>query len=243
MFRGMLYRGGLFRGYSMLGNGVLNVEDWKNYRSPFLLIADTGDDFMLNGILIDGGVGVVIKDPDYYEAAILDPAGELCLSHFCFWRNTVSMIEVVSEAMPVSNLQYRQQTNNRPSNMMFYHPTPIVGLLYNDSGLPTVNGVIANRSFYRHVESDIKIKILPKRTIQVFDDPVIWQAGYAKVVGNLVRPSVSNNHYYRCTVAGTTGVAEPAWPTTEGDTIADGTATWQCVVGTRELHYEQRVTS
>lgn len=227
----------------MLGNGVLNVEDWKNYRSPFLLIADTGNDFMLNGILIDGGVGVVIKDPGYYEAAILDPSGNISVSHFCFWRNTVSLIEIVSEAIPVSDLQYRQQTNNRSSNMMFYHPTPIIGLLYNESGLPEVSGVIANRSFYRQAESDVKTKILPRRTIQIFDDPVIWQSGYSKFAGNLVRPSVSSNCYYRCIVAGVTGTTEPFWPIIENDTVVDGTVVWQCVSGARELHYEQKVTS
>lgn len=41
-------------------------------------------------------------------------------------------------------------------------------------------------------------------------------------------PSCSNGYIYICTVHGTTGTTEPTWPTVIGNTVVDGTATWQC---------------
>ncbi len=53
-----------------------------------------------------------------------------------------------------------------------------------------------------------------------------WVIGTAYSVGDLVKPTTPNSHYYRCTVAGTSHAAtEPTWPT-NGSTVTDGTATW-----------------
>lgn len=87
------------------------------------------------------------------------------------------------------------------------------------------------------------VRILPSRHVHIYDDPVIWQASYPKQIGYLVRPTVANGCYYRCTTAGTTHVAEPTWPTTAGATVADNTAVWTCVADSRELHYYQKITT
>jgi hypothetical protein len=39
-------------------------------------------------------------------------------------------------------------------------------------------------------------------------------------------PAALNGRLYKCTTAGTTGSGEPAWPTTAGGTVTDGTAVW-----------------
>jgi hypothetical protein len=39
-------------------------------------------------------------------------------------------------------------------------------------------------------------------------------------------PATLNGRLYKCTTAGTTGSSEPAWPTTAGGTVTDGTAVW-----------------
>lgn len=57
-----------------------------------------------------------------------------------------------------------------------------------------------------------------------------WQAKRAYNVGEIVTPLTpfgGNAHWYRCTVAGTSGNAQPVFPVTEGTTVADNTVTWQ----------------
>jgi len=54
-----------------------------------------------------------------------------------------------------------------------------------------------------------------------------WTAGTAYAQYATVVPTVPNGRHYICTVAGTThATVEPTWPTTSGDTVTDGTATW-----------------
>lgn len=58
----------------------------------------------------------------------------------------------------------------------------------------------------------------------------LWTASTPYQVGEVVCPATpvgGNSHSYRCTVAGTSGAAQPAFPTTEGATVADGAVTWQ----------------
>ncbi|HEV2274438.1 MAG TPA: hypothetical protein VGR96_09745, partial [Acidobacteriaceae bacterium] len=54
-----------------------------------------------------------------------------------------------------------------------------------------------------------------------------WLASTAYLVNEYVQPSATNGHLYQCTQAGTTAGAEPAWPLTEGATVADGGVIWK----------------
>src|SRR6185436_15769925 len=55
---------------------------------------------------------------------------------------------------------------------------------------------------------------------------VVWAASTAYVVGDVVKPLVSNGHLYRCVVAGTSGGSAPSWTTVHGQVTVDNTATW-----------------
>lgn len=55
---------------------------------------------------------------------------------------------------------------------------------------------------------------------------VQWAASTAYSVGDMVRPSTSNNRVFRCTTAGTSGASEPTWDTTIGNTTNDGSVVW-----------------
>lgn len=62
-----------------------------------------------------------------------------------------------------------------------------------------------------------------------------WQPSYAYTVGRIVVPTGSpgppyspNGHFYKCTVAGTSGSSQPTWPPASppGGTVVDGGVTW-----------------
>ncbi len=54
-----------------------------------------------------------------------------------------------------------------------------------------------------------------------------WQAEHSYALNAIVRPVTANGRSYICTAAGSSGAAEPAWPTTANGTVADGGATWR----------------
>ena len=58
-------------------------------------------------------------------------------------------------------------------------------------------------------------------------DAPSWVATIVKTAGALILPVGGNDHYYKCTTPGTTGAAEPTWPTTPGETVVDGTVVWE----------------
>lgn len=53
-----------------------------------------------------------------------------------------------------------------------------------------------------------------------------WAASTAYALGQYVQPTAPNGRFYECTTAGTSGTGEPAWPTSTGATITDGTVVW-----------------
>jgi hypothetical protein len=56
-----------------------------------------------------------------------------------------------------------------------------------------------------------------------------WTALTAKGIYSLWYPTVANGYVYQAIVGGTTGAAEPTWPTTIGGTVVDGSVTWECM--------------
>ena len=58
------------------------------------------------------------------------------------------------------------------------------------------------------------------------DEYADWKAATTYVVGAYAVPVVRNDHYYRVTTGGTSGNAQPVFPTTSGATVTDGTVVW-----------------
>src|SRR6476469_5326672 len=58
-----------------------------------------------------------------------------------------------------------------------------------------------------------------------------WAPARSYTAGTLVTPTVGNGHTYRATNAGTSGAAQPGWPTGTGATVVENGATppitWQ----------------
>ena len=61
--------------------------------------------------------------------------------------------------------------------------------------------------------------------------PTPWQSGTAHSVGDVVQAFTDpgTGFFFRCVVAGTTGSAEPFWPSFIGNEVVDGTVTWKAV--------------
>ncbi len=59
-----------------------------------------------------------------------------------------------------------------------------------------------------------------------------WVASTAITLNEYYTPTVPNSMIYKCTVAGTTSTVEPTWVAVAGETIIDGTVTWECVAPT-----------
>lgn len=67
----------------------------------------------------------------------------------------------------------------------------------------------------------------------------IWEAGKLYNKGTTVSPTVANGLSYVAiqAAAGTSDAVEPAWPVAPGETVGDGTVTWQAQQGTNR--YQQ----
>lgn len=85
----------------------------------------------------------------------------------------------------------------------------------------TASGAIA-READAYQDNGGKICALPAESVSAWADETSY------TVGDLVKPGTANEHFYKCTSAGTSAAAasEPTWPT-DGSTVDDGTATWQ----------------
>jgi phage tail sheath gpL-like len=59
--------------------------------------------------------------------------------------------------------------------------------------------------------------------------PADWTGSHAYAVGDLVKPTTANGHWYVCVLAGTSGSSAPTWPTTSKAQVAEGSnkPTWQ----------------
>ncbi len=73
--------------------------------------------------------------------------------------------------------------------------------------------------------SDLRTKY--KSLLATVFTPATWQSKKAYSKNDLVKPAVSNGHYYRCIQSGTSGETEPTWPTTFWSEVVDGTAKWR----------------
>lgn len=66
--------------------------------------------------------------------------------------------------------------------------------------------------------------ISPTSVTVTVTPPTTWADLTAYALGTIISPT-AGTHFYRCTVAGTSGATEPTWKT-DGTTNTDGTATW-----------------
>lgn len=74
----------------------------------------------------------------------------------------------------------------------------------------------------------VSVGVLTKTKTAANSWSVQRAATTAYAVGDVVRPVATNGFIYRATTAGTTGAGLPTYPTVLGQTVVDGTVTWEC---------------
>lgn len=61
--------------------------------------------------------------------------------------------------------------------------------------------------------------------------PSTWLPGNSYAINERAKPNVANGLYYIVTIDGESGGTEPIWPTVAGNTVVDGTVTWEAIDG------------
>lgn len=112
------------------------------------------------------------------------------------------------------------------------HWTKPFRLILDDGSLLDTTGYVARMKVRSSVESaTVQLDCTTANgKLEVGFDPPKRAATTAYGLGQQVVPATLNGFVYQCTVAGTSGSSAPAWPTTIGQTVADGTVTWRCEV-------------
>ncbi len=62
-----------------------------------------------------------------------------------------------------------------------------------------------------------------------------WVALTAYALGALTEPVTPTGYKFKVTTAGTSGAAEPTWPTSIGSTVVDGSIVWTCYAHTHPI--------
>jgi hypothetical protein len=94
--------------------------------------------------------------------------------------------------------------------------------------VPTID----NGHFYTCVQSGRSGTVEPifpvssESTVQDIQGATIWQPSKSYQLNEIVIPSMSNNRFYVCTVAGVSGTNEPVWSLVDGGTVSDGMVVW-----------------
>lgn len=136
---------------------------------------------------------------------------------------------------------------------MFYHAVPVpggtLGWICITEGLSCANTwkPATGYSTYRNVSDRIAVNsyiyeattnersgsTIPnftgtpgEKVMDISPLPKTWSANTAYAVGDLVIPTDSGHYYYKCTIAGTSGMVEPKWSEGTGKPVTDGTVTW-----------------
>lgn len=70
-----------------------------------------------------------------------------------------------------------------------------------------------------------------------FSAPV-WESGKNYNPGDYIKSTTPNGHLYLCIDSGFSDSSEPGWPTTDGTTISDNGAEWECIENGDIGYYE-----
>jgi hypothetical protein len=100
-----------------------------------------------------------------------------------------------------------------------------------DSITAQIAQVTSDQNLYLGIMSKDKTDLETRLALKLTTIPntiAAWQAVHTYVVDNVVRPLTPNGFVYYTSTGGLSDSVEPIWPTTPGDTVVDGSVTWEC---------------
>ena len=87
-----------------------------------------------------------------------------------------------------------------------------------------------NKASAQHTQTSVDLNTIKDLLTQIVKGVLPdWAASTAYSLDDLVIPATQNDLVYKCTTAGTSGGAEPTFPTTISNTVADNTVVWTCI--------------
>jgi hypothetical protein len=112
--------------------------------------------------------------------------------------------------------------------------TIAMALLGSLKGVEVVAGSVTDEAvtaasldkYFRLSQRNVDIETGLSVTRQAGSTAAAWQADTSYSVGAYVVPTSPNDHFYKCTAAGTSAASEPTFPT-DGTTVTDGGVTWK----------------
>ena len=185
----------------------------------------------------DGGFWDFIKTVYEFDNAVID----MITSNVAVGRSVLSL---QTDLAGPAGISYSASPSITRLSLRNPESTPVSGSkivtgIYLDGVENAVlSGLISNFSACVSIGSNVRgldakdLLVLDLRSTpsnNLWEDA--WAATTAYSTGKYIKPTVSkaNGWFYIASTGGTTGAAEPTWPTTLGATVVDGTVTWLAV--------------
>lgn len=172
-------------------------------------------------------VGVKVIHYSVEEEYLTGSKHQIDLTKTKMWVNMLGSI-----GRPIHNLTNIEINNNPITNygsdiLWWWAKGTTPNQVWDKDGNPVADGIIPGFDEDKtSIQYGVELNYTP-----------IWVHNKSYDIGDLVLPTVENEHEYECTVAGTSGGTEPTWPTTDEQTVKDpspdGPLTWTCRSGKR----------
>lgn len=123
-----------------------------------------------------------------------------------------------SDAAPLWVMQQHEDTYARRKVLVLRCEGMVNWLIRDEASaefLPEPADTTVLRTYLQHILTATAATDLP-----------VWVAGSTRGTADYIAPTPANGWYYKCSVAGTAGSAEPTWPTGLKTTVADSAVTW-----------------
>lgn len=151
-----------------------------------------------------------------------------------FFEGSVDQLRLYSNALTLTEIEslYEEQT---PSKILPGTITETLGVIdWHVRSYRVDNGALTASVSTNNGTFELAVGVtndVPHLITCSPEQGTPWVAEEVLIVNQLRYPTNPSTipYYYKVTIAGTAGVTEPTWVTVPGQTVVDGTVTWECV--------------